>query len=98
MADPVGDETGDGDYVYPLAGDFHPGAGLFDLEHVTIEQSAWNVRFTIKMAEITNGWNMMWGWSHANIQIYVDSAPGGRSTFSRAPMRKPPLTGAGSQR
>ncbi|NDB65699.1 MAG: hypothetical protein EB165_06575, partial [Euryarchaeota archaeon] len=60
------------------AGDFHPGAGLFDLEHVTIEQSAWNVRFTIKMAEITNGWNMMWGWSHANIQVYVDSAPGGK--------------------
>ena len=78
MADPVGDETGDGDYAYPLAGDFHPGAGLFDLEHVTIEQSAWNVRFTIKMAEITNGWNMMWGWSHANIQVYVDSAPGGK--------------------
>ena len=78
MADPVGDETGDGDYAYPLAGDFHPGAGLFDLEHVKIEQSAWNVRFTIKMAEITNGWNMMWGWSHANIQIYVDSAPGGK--------------------
>ena len=78
MADPLGDETGDGDYTYPLAGDFQPGAGLFDLEHVTIDQSAWNVRFTFKMAEITNGWNMMWGWSHANIQIYVDSAPGGR--------------------
>ena len=42
-----------------------------------IDQSAWNVRFTIKMAEISNGWNMMWGWSHANIQIYVDSDNGG---------------------
>ena len=77
MADPTGDETGDGDYTYPLAGDFAPGAGLFDLEHAIIEQSAWNVRFTFTMAEITNNWNMMWGWSHANIQIYVDSAPGG---------------------
>ena len=77
MVDPTGDETGDGDYTYPLAGDFAPGAGLFDLEHAMIEQSAWNVRFTFKMAEITNNWNMMWGWSHANIQIYVDSGPGG---------------------
>ncbi|MFL2953674.1 MAG: glucodextranase DOMON-like domain-containing protein [Candidatus Thalassarchaeaceae archaeon] len=77
MQDPTGDETGDGDYTYPLAGDFAPGAGLFDLEHAIIEQSAWNVRFTFTMAEITNNWNMMWGWSHANIQIYVDSAPGG---------------------
>jgi hypothetical protein len=77
MQDPTGDETGDGDYKYPLAGDFSPGAGLFDLEHTVIEQSAWNVRFTFTMAEITNNWNMMWGWSHANIQIYVDSAPGG---------------------
>ena len=77
MQDPTGDETGDGDYTYPLAGDFAPGAGLFDLEHAVIEQSAWNVRFTFTMAEITNSWNMMWGWSHANIQIYVDSAPGG---------------------
>ena len=24
MADPLGDETGDGDYAYPLAGDFQP--------------------------------------------------------------------------
>ena len=77
MTDPKGDEKGDGDYTYPLAGDFSPQSGLFDIERVIIDQSAWNVRFTIKMAEISNGWNMMWGWSHANIQIYVDSDNGG---------------------
>ena len=88
MSDPIGDEKGDGDYTYPQSGDFSPGKGLFDLEHVTIEHSSWNVRFTIKMVEVTNGWNMLSGWSHANIQIYVDSESGGETdlldgTFAR---------------
>lgn len=73
--DPIGDETGDGDYVYPEAGDFAPGAGLFDITHVRLEQSAWNARFTFTMAEVTNGWGMMNGYSHANLQVYVDQGP-----------------------
>ena len=31
MTDPKGDEKGDGDYTYPLAGDFSPQSGLFDI-------------------------------------------------------------------
>lgn len=72
VADPLGDETGDGDYVYPEAGDFAPGAGLFDITNVKLEQSAWNARFTFTMGEVTNGWGMMNGYSHANLQVYID--------------------------
>ena len=72
ISDAVGDETGDGNYVYPTAGDFAPGAGLFDITHVRLEQSAWNARFTFTMGEVTNGWGMMNGYSHANLQVYVD--------------------------
>lgn len=70
--DAVGDETGDGDYVYPSASDFAPGNGLFDATHLKIEQSDWNARFTITMAEITNYWSLSNGFSHQIVQIYVD--------------------------
>ncbi|HIL64862.1 MAG TPA: hypothetical protein EYG33_01720, partial [Candidatus Poseidoniales archaeon] len=72
LADAVGDETGDGDYVYPTASDFAPGAGLFDITNLKIEQSDWNARFTITMAEITNYWSLSNGFSHQIVQIYVD--------------------------
>ena len=39
-----------------------------------LEQSAWNARFTFTMAEVTNGWGMMNGYSQ-NPQVYVDQGP-----------------------
>ena len=70
--DAIGDETGDGDYTYPQASDFAPGVGLFDANHLQIEQSDWNARFTITMEEITDYWSLSNGFSHQIIQIYVD--------------------------
>ena len=70
--DTIGDETGDGDYTYPQASDFAPGVGLFDANHLQIEQSDWNARFTITMEEITDYWSLSNGFSHQIVQIYVD--------------------------
>ncbi len=70
--DANGDETGDGDYTYPLAGDFAPGSGLFDVTHLKVSQSAWNARFELTFAEITDFWSLSNGFSHQIVQIYVD--------------------------
>ena len=72
VGDALGDENGDGDYIYPLAGDFAPGAGLFDITHLKISQSSWNARFELTFAEMTDYWGLANGFSHQIVQIYVD--------------------------
>ena len=53
LDDAMGDETGDGDYVYPLASDFATtnGGGLWDATKLTVRQSAWNAQFILEMDE-----------------------------------------------
>ena len=70
--DPSGDENGDGSYVYPLASDFAPGSGLFDVTNLKISQSSWNARFELTFAEMTDYWGLSNGFSHQIVQIYVD--------------------------
>ena len=70
--DPLGDENGDGTYVYPLASDFAPGSGLFDVTNLKISQSSWNARFELTFAEMTDYWGLTNGFSHQIVQIYVD--------------------------
>jgi alpha-amylase/alpha-mannosidase (GH57 family) len=72
IEDAIGDETGDGDYIYPLAGDFAPGSGLFDITHLKVSQSSWNARFELTFAEMTDYWGLANGFSHQIVQIYVD--------------------------
>ena len=83
VSDSLGDENGDGDYSYPLAGDFAPGAGLFDITHLKISQSAWNARFEITFAEMTDYWGLANGFSHQIVQIYVDQ---GETSFGETEM------------
>ena len=78
IEDVVGDETGDGDYTYPLAGDFAPGSGLFDITHLKVSQSSWNARFELTFAEMTDYWGLANGFSHQIVQIYVDQ---GETTY-----------------
>ena len=70
--DPIGDEDGNGNYVYPLASDFAPGHGLFDITNLKISQSSWNARFEVTFAEMTDYWSLSNGFSHQIVQIYVD--------------------------
>ncbi len=81
--DAAGDENGDGNYTYPLAADFAPGEGLWDVTHLKISQSAWNARFEITMAEMTDIWGMRNGFSHQIVQIYVDQ---GNTSHGRTEM------------
>ena len=77
LDDAIGDETGDGDYVYPLASDFVTpnNGGLWDARSVIIRQSAWNAQFIIEMGEMTDIWGLSNGFSHQIVQIYVDRGP-----------------------
>jgi len=74
LEDAVGDETGDGDYIYPLASDFATpnDGGLWDAKKLTIRQSAWNAQFILEMGEMTDIWGLSNGFSHQIVQIYVD--------------------------
>ena len=74
LEDTVGDETGDGDYIYPLSSDFATpnDGGLWDAHKLTIRQSAWNAQFIIEMGEMTDIWGLSNGFSHQIVQIYVD--------------------------
>ena len=74
LEDAVGDETGDGDYIYPLASDFATpnNGGLWDAKKLTIRQSAWNAQFILEMGEMTDIWGLSNGFSHQIVQIYVD--------------------------
>ncbi|MBI31807.1 MAG: hypothetical protein CMB72_04365 [Euryarchaeota archaeon] len=81
--DALGDENGDGNYVYPLASDFTPGSGLFDATSVRISQSSWNARFEIEMQEMTDYWSLANGFSHQIVQIYVDQ---GETSYGQTEM------------
>ena len=58
MSDPLGDENGDGNYLYPLSSDFTPGEGLWDIKSLHVYESPWNVKFEIEMKELTNFWGL----------------------------------------
>ena len=74
LEDTIGDETGDGDYIYPLASDFATpnNGGLWDAKKLTIRQSSWNAQFILEMGEMTDIWGLSNGFSHQIVQIYVD--------------------------
>ena len=72
MTDPIGDENGDGDYEYPLAADFSPGEGLWDIASLKIYESPWNAKFEIGVDELTNYWGLKNGFSHQIVQVYID--------------------------
>ena len=74
LNDTIGDETGDGDYTYPLSSDFVTpnNGGLWDAQKLTIRQSAWNAQFILEVGEMTDIWGLSNGFSHQIVQIYVD--------------------------
>jgi alpha-amylase/alpha-mannosidase (GH57 family) len=86
-ADTIGDANGDGDYTPPLAADFATASGntldLWDITSLKVSQSAWNARFEIGIAEMTDYWSLANGFSHQIVQIYVDQ---GNTTYGRTDM------------
>ena len=80
FADPVGDDTGDGDYTYPLASDFkylngqHATDKLWDLTWFNISENPISVQFTVGFADVGfNQWNAPFGFSFQIVNIYIDT-------------------------
>src|SRR3954451_10106161 len=49
-ADPLGDDNGPGNYAYPTAGDFHPGA--YDIEQFQVFDSGATVTFRLRTRDL----------------------------------------------
>ena len=87
--DPVGDDVGDGDYVYPLASDFkyvsgqHASDKLWDLTWFNISENPIAVQFDLGFADVGfNQWNAPFGFSFQIVNVYIDTdrIPGSGST------------------
>jgi len=78
IRDDVGDDVGDGDYVYPTAGDMWPNEGLFDIVDLKIFNTSYVLGFEFhfrEMGKVVNGkpiWNPKYCFSHQMINIYID--------------------------
>ncbi len=81
--DPLNDDYGFGEYVYPKNDAFKPFEGLWDIDTMKIIENEDSLVFQISFPEMTNPWNAPKGFSHQLINIYIDSKDGGRTdTFS----------------
>lgn len=79
--DPLGDDFGPGDYVYPANPIY--GKGSFDIERFTVARDEKEVVFKVKLAELSNPLNGRGGFSLQQIDIYIDlnNRPGAGSRF-----------------
>lgn len=81
--DPLGDDYGFGEYVYPKNDAFKPFEGLWDIDTMNVIENENSLVFQLSFPEMTDPWNAPKGFSHKLINIYIDSKEGGRTdTFS----------------
>lgn len=81
--DPLGDDYGFGEYVYPKNDAFKPFKGLWDIDNMRIIENENSLVFQLSFPEMTDPWNAPKGFSHKLINIYIDSIKGGRTdTFA----------------
>jgi hypothetical protein len=82
LLDPVGDDNGPGNYIYPTDPVYVPGS--FDLTKVDIEDAGDNVIFKISVnAPISNPWGMASNFSVQMVEIYIDTDHKAGSGFTR---------------
>jgi carbohydrate-binding DOMON domain-containing protein len=79
VTDPTGDDNGPGNYVYPTAADFHPGA--FDIQEFQVIDDGTNVTFRVKVRDLTPTFGSSLGAQLIDVYVRNPSA----STFSTAP-------------
>lgn len=86
ILDPEGDDYGPGTYVYPKAEVFKKG--VFDVTKFTLRADNETLEFEIQFKNLgDNPWNGPYGFCLQVIQVYMDTAPGGRTDpiFAEAP-------------
>jgi alpha-amylase/alpha-mannosidase (GH57 family) len=86
ILDPHDDDYGPGTYVYPKADVFKEG--IFDITKFTIRANDEVLEFEFQFKNLGgNPWNGPYGFCLQVIQVYMDTAPGGRTDpiFTEAP-------------
>ncbi|GEM_PF-89476 len=79
IKDHIGDDNGNGHYIYPTAGDMWPNKGLFDITDLKIFNTSYVLGFEFhfrEMGKVVNGnpiWNPKYGFPHQMINIYIDT-------------------------
>lgn len=75
LIDPAGDATGVGDLAYPSAEVFQV-PGVFDARELTVLDDE-GFSFSLRMAELTNPWNLPLGFSLPIVELYLDTRHAG---------------------
>ncbi len=78
--DPAGDDTGDGDYVYPTNAAFGEG-GEADILSFSIEKENGNIIFVFRMRSLVDPWGV--GNRLTMVAVAVDTEEGGDKEFRR---------------
>lgn len=78
--DPAGDDTGDGDYTYPLNAAFGEG-GEADLLSFAIEKENGSLIFEFKIRNLVDPWNV--GNRLTMVAVAIDTEEGGDSELRR---------------
>ncbi len=81
--DPVGDDHGPGDYIYPRHEVFEPYEGLFDLKEFSLKKAPNYYLFSFEFKRITDPWQGEYNFSHQLIHLYLDTGEGGRYDLFR---------------
>jgi len=76
VTDPVGDDHGDGAYVYPTNNVFGV-EGLFDLQGYRVYDADDRWQLALDFGALPNDWGGPQGFSHPIIYLYFDVAEGG---------------------
>ncbi|MBO8126981.1 MAG: hypothetical protein H0Z38_07075 [Firmicutes bacterium] len=93
MTDPVGDDFGPGNYIYPQHLSFEPHKDLLDLLAFRVIHKGEVAWYELDFGLIKNPWQAPEGFFHQRVDIYIDSRdgygrllpanPGANVTFAR---------------
>ncbi|MFH5955238.1 glucodextranase DOMON-like domain-containing protein, partial [Clostridium perfringens] len=92
QADPAGDDDGPGNYAYPTAADFHPGA--FDMTDFQVYDTGSTVTFRVQTRDLTPTFGSTNGAQLVDVYVH-DPAATTTSTASSYPGMNYEVTPAG---
>lgn len=91
--DPIGDDNGPGNYVYPTASDFHPGA--YDMTDFQVYDTGSTVTFRVQTRDLTPTFGSPLGAQLIDVYVH-DPAASQTSTAASYPQRNYTIGAAGA--
>jgi glucoamylase len=86
VADPSGDDHGPGNYAYPTASDFHPGA--YDIQEFQVVDSGQTVTFRLRTGDLTPTFGSPLGAQLVDVYVHDPAAaPADTTTAASFPQR-----------